>query len=140
MVLFIPQSLLWVPHNNWICKTERCCQFIAHAHRKSTRIFSYDFVCLLDEFVKNRVSAFLENYTFFQDIFDGCTHKCSDIFQSNRLLGFKGLNTSVCKQFDSLIQCIKASSKLMTQEHYTFYMQLFIKQWNAQRRTMNWEK
>ena len=100
---------------------------------KAPKYVFYDFACSLDEFVKNRESGFFENTRFFHDIFHGYTHKCSDIFKSNRLLGFKGLNTSICEQFNSFIQCIKASSKLMTQEHFTFYVQFFIKRWNVQR-------
>ena len=101
---------------------------------KSPEVIFYDFACSLDEYTKNRESGYFQHTRFFHDIFHGYTHKCSKIHKSNRLLGFSGINTSICEQFNSFIQCIKASSKLMTQEHFTFYMQFFIHHWNKQRK------
>jgi len=90
----------------------------------------YDFACSLSEYTQNRESGFYNNTRFFHDIFHGYSHKCSSAFKSNRLNGFKGFNTSICEQFNSFLQCIKASSRLMTQEHFTFYTQFFISIWN----------
>ena len=101
---------------------------------KAPDVVFYDFACSLDEYTKNRENGYFNNTTFFHDIFHGYTHKCSNVFKSNRLLGFNGINTSICEQFNSFIQCIKASSKLMTQEHFMFYLQFFIHQWNMQRK------
>jgi len=101
---------------------------------KAPEIVYYDFACSLSEYAKNRESGYFAKTRFFHDIFHGYSHKCSQIFKSNRLLGLNGINSSICEQFNSFIQCIKSSCKLMTQEHYTFYLQFFIKQWNNQRK------
>jgi len=101
---------------------------------KAPEVIYYDFACSFSEYTKNRESGYYENTRFFHDIFHGYRHKCSSIFKSNRILGFKGINTSICEQFNSYIQCIKASCKLMTQEHYTFYLQFFIHQWNNKKK------
>ena len=93
----------------------------------------YDFACSLEEYSRNRESGFFELTRFFHDIFHGYTHKCSKTFRSNRLQGYAGVNTSICEQFNSFLQCIKTSAKLMTQEHFTFYVQFFINQWNVAR-------
>ena len=101
---------------------------------KAPETIFYDFACSLDEYCKNRETGYFGNTRFFHDIFHGYTHKCSKIFKSNRLLGYDGINTSICEQFNSFLQCIKASCKLMTQEHFTFYVQFFIHQWNIARK------
>ena len=38
------------------------------------------------------------------------------------------------RQFSAFLQCIKASARLMTQEHLVFYVQFFISIWNKRRR------
>ena len=102
--------------------------------KKAPQVIFYDFACSLDEYCKNRENGFFKNTKMYHDIFHGYGHSCSEIFKSNRLLGFEGINTSICEQFNSFIQCVKASSKLMTQEHFAFYVQIFIHQWNLQRK------
>jgi len=101
---------------------------------KAPETIFYDFSCSLEEYCRNRESGYFTNTRFFHDIFHGYSHKCSTTFKSNRLLGYCGVNTSICEQFNSFLQCIKASCKLMTQEHFTFYVQFFIFQWNAARK------
>lgn len=94
----------------------------------------YDFSCSLEEYCRNRENGFFADTRFFHDIFHGYTHKCSLTYKSRRLLGFKGVNTSICEQFNSFLQCVKTSGKLMTQEHFTFYVEFFIHQWNVARK------
>ena len=97
-----------------------------------TSVF-YDFACSLEEYCRNRESGYFELTSFFHDIFHGYTHKCSKTFKSNRLQGFSGANTSICEQLNSFLQCVKTSAKLMTQEHFCFFLQFFIHQWNIER-------
>jgi len=84
----------------------------------------YDFACSLSEYNHNRESGFFKNTRYYHDVFHGFTHKCSINFSCDRLNGFGGLNTNICEQFNSFIQNIKVSSKLMNQAH--FYLQFFI--------------
>ena len=99
----------------------------------SPSVVFYDHACSLSEYVKNRESGFFQETRFFHDVFHGFTHKCSASFRSNTVLGFDGANTSICEQFNSYIQRIKSSVKLMSQTHFMFYLQFFIQQWNNAR-------
>lgn len=93
----------------------------------------YDFACSLSEYNHNRESGYFSNTRYYHDVFHGFTHKCSKGFRSDRLLGFNGLNTSICEQFNSFVQNIKTSSKLMTQSHFSFFLQFFINIWNEKK-------
>ena len=62
--------------------------------------------------------------------FSSFTHKYSPAFRCSRLNGLEQTNTSICEQFNSFIKRIKASARLLTQPHFTFYLQFFIEQWN----------
>ena len=98
-----------------------------------------DFACSLSEYNHNRESGFFQDTRYFHDVFHGFTHKCTKAFHSNRPFGLNCLNTSIYEQFNSFIQNIKASAKLMNQCHFKFYLQFFIYQWNKQKRS-NFEK
>jgi len=99
----------------------------------------YDFACSLSEYNHNRESGYFKNTRYYHDVFHGFTHKCSKVFRCDRLNGFGGLNTSICEQFNSFIQNIKVSSKLMNQAHFNFYLQFFIHIWN-QKKQKSFEK
>ena len=86
----------------------------------------YDYECSLSEYVKNRESGFFKNTRFYHGIFHGFTHKCSPAFRWSTLNDLEQTNTSICKQFNSFIKRIKASTRLLTQAHFTFYLQFFI--------------
>ena len=90
----------------------------------------YDFACSLSEYAKNRESGYFSKTRFFHDIFHGYSHKCTKSFRCNRLLGFDAVNSSICEQFNCYIQKIKASARLMSQAHFTLYLQFFIHLWN----------
>ena len=51
----------------------------------------------------------------------------------DKLRGFKTVNSSICEQFNSFIKNVKTSSKLMSQCHFSFYLQFFINVWNTQK-------
>ena len=90
----------------------------------------YDHACSLSEYVKNRESGFFKNTRVFHDVFHGFTHKCSTSLSCADLNCFAQVNTSVCEQFNSYIQRIKSSAKLLSQVHFVFYLQFFIHQRN----------
>ena len=71
---------------------------------------------------------------FFHDVFHGFTHSCSAAFKCSHLRSFDGINSSICEQFNSFIQKIKMSGKLMGQARFVFYLQFFIKIWNEKKR------
>ena len=100
---------------------------------KAPDVIMYDFCCGLSEYVHNRETGFFKNTRFFHDVFHTFTHKCTAAFRCNKLLGFDGVNSSICEQFNSFLQNIKTSAKLMSQTHFTFYMQFFIPIWNCQK-------
>ena len=95
-------------------------------------VLFYDFSCSLAEYCKNRESGFFSKTRFFHDIFHGLSHKCSKVFSSARLDGLE-VNTSICEQFNSYLQCIKSAGRLMSQAHFVFYVQFFIHKWNKMR-------
>lgn len=99
---------------------------------QAPEVVIYDFACSLDEYVRNRESGYFSQTRFFHDIFHGFSHKCGSNFRCGRLKGLK-VNTSICEQFNSYMQCIKTSAKLMTQTHFTFYAQFFIHLWNIEK-------
>ena len=86
-------------------------------------IVSYDFACSLSEYTHNRESGYLQNTHFYHDVFHGFTHKCTPAFRCDKLKAFKTVNSSICEQFNSFIQSMKTSSKLMPQCHFSFYLQ-----------------
>lgn len=94
----------------------------------------YDFSCSLSEYCLNRESGYFANTRFFHDVFHGYTHKCSQVFKSNRLRHYDQINSSICEQFNSFLQCVKSSAKLMTQTHFSFFLQFFIYMWNAKKK------
>ena len=90
----------------------------------------YDFACSLSEYAHNRESGYFKYSSFYHDAFHGYTHLCCSCFRCNRLETFDAVNSSICEQFNSFLQNVKASAKLMSQTHFCFYLQFFIHIWN----------
>ena len=105
---------------------------LTHMEEPPSQVF-YDFACNLHEYTLNRESGFGRNIQFFHDIFHGYSHKCSPVYKSSRLLGFEGVNTEICEQFNSFIQCLKYTVRQMSQVHFVFYLQYFIHAWNRRK-------
>ncbi|KAH3897506.1 hypothetical protein DPMN_021694 [Dreissena polymorpha] len=99
----------------------------------------YDFACNLQEYCLNRESGYYKNVRFFHDIFHGYSHKCSNAFTASRLQGFESVNSEICEQFNSFIQCIKRSARQMSQSHFCFYLQFFLNEWNKKKK-LSYEK
>ena len=97
-------------------------------------VIIYDFSCNLSEYAQNRESGYFKTTRFFLDVFHGFTHTCSPAFRANRIKSLDVVNTSICEQFNSFLQNIKTSAKLMSQQHFTFYVQFFVHIWNQQKR------
>ena len=93
----------------------------------------YDFACSLEEYCMNRESKYYANTRFFHDIFHGYSHSCSPVYSSKSLVGLRGINTSICEQFNSYLRCIKASSKHMSQKHFMFFTQYMVEMWNRKK-------
>ena len=106
-----------------------------HAEKAPLGIF-YDNACELAEYVKSRESGFFANTQFYHDKFHGFSHKCPRSLDSGRInsLITKGTNTSVCEEINSFLQRIKGAGRLMSQNHFAFFLQFFIYQWNRDNR------
>ena len=89
----------------------------------------YDFGCSLSEYSLNRAPSYSKHIRFWHDIFHGFAHKCPFVYRSNRLPGMK-VNTEICEQFNAFIQRIKYTGSHLSQSHFCFFMQFFIKVWN----------
>ena len=91
---------------------------LTHLPEAPSTIF-YDFPCSLEEYCMNREGGYYGGTRFFHDIFHGYSHACSPAYSSKELDGFRGVNTSICKKFNSFLQCIKSSAKHMSQTHFS---------------------
>ena len=67
----------------------------------------YDFACQLSEYCLNREPELVKNTRFWHDLFHSIGHLCGVNFKSGRVLGLEGVNTEICEQVNSFLQCIK---------------------------------
>jgi hypothetical protein len=93
----------------------------------------YDFACSLSEYCLNREPEFFRGTRFWHDIFHRFSHKCSKSFCSSRIMSLHHINSEICEQFNSYLQCIKYTASHLQQSHFTFFLQFFIYQWNVQK-------
>ena len=114
-------------------RKDPCFSLYTHLTDAPDSIF-YDFACSLEEYCLNRESQYYKNTRFFHDVFHGYSHTCSSVYSSRRLLDFRSVNTSLCEQFNSFLQCIKASAKHMSQVRFIFYVQFMINIWNERKK------
>ena len=84
------------------------------------QVIFYDFACSLQEYCFNRESSYFGNTKFYFYIFQGFSHLCSPAYNSKFLSGVRGVATSVCEQFNSYLQCIKASAEDMSPVNFVF--------------------
>ena len=98
-----------------------------------------DFSCGTEEYCLNRESGYFQNTKFYHDEFHGVTHKCPEVYDAKGSSGKARINTSICEQFNSFAQSIKASSKNMSQVRFTFLVQYLIHNWNI-RKMKAWEE
>ena len=86
----------------------------------------YDFACGLSEYCLNREPKFFLHTRFWHDLFHAFGHKCGINFKSSRISGLEGLNTEICEQVNSFLQCIKYTASHLSQEHFSFFLQFFL--------------
>ena len=114
-------------------RKDPACSLVTHLPKAPDVIF-YDFACSLEEYCLNRESGYFKNTRFYHDIFHGFSHNCSKVYSSKGIKGLESVNTSICEQFNSFLQCIKGSAKHMSQEHFMFYVQFMIDIWNRKKK------
>ena len=110
-------------------RKDPCFSLFRYMQAATKEVF-YDFACSLSEYCLNRIPAFIHHTRFWHDVFHGVTHVCGDNFKSRRLDHFVGINTEICEQFNSFIQCIKYTGTHLSQSHFCFFMQFMIYVWN----------
>ena len=67
----------------------------------------YDFACQLREYCLNREPELFKNTRFWHDLFHSIGHVCGINFKSGHVRGLEGVNTEICEQWNSFLQCIK---------------------------------
>ena len=94
----------------------------------------YDNACQCAEYGLNREPTFWREVRTWHDLFHSFGHKCGKVFRSTRVEGLRaGINTEICEQFNSFLQCVKYSAAKMTQEHFMLYMQFLVYMWNTKK-------
>ena len=78
----------------------------------------YDFACQLSEYFLNREPELFKNTRFWHDLFHFIGHLCGVNFKSGRVLGLEGVNTEICEQVNSFLQCIKYTGAHLSQPLY----------------------
>ena len=53
------------------------------------------------------IVAYLLNRRFWHDLFHSIGHVCGWNYKLQKVLGLEGLNTEICEQVNSFLQCIK---------------------------------
>lgn len=86
----------------------------------------FDFACALSEYCLNREPEFFKNTRFWHDIFHSFPHKCGPNFRSVRIKGLEGVNSEICEQWNSYLQCIKYTASHLSQEHMMFFVQFLM--------------
>ena len=86
----------------------------------------YDFVCQLSEFCLNRDPELFKHIQFWHDLFYLVGHVCGINFKSGTVLGLKGVNSEICGQVNSYLQCFKYTATHLSQEHFAFFGQFFL--------------
>ena len=99
----------------------------------------YDFACQLSEYCLNREPELFKNTRFWHDLFHFIGHLCGVNFKSGRVLGLEGVNTEICEQVNSFLQCIKYTGPHLSQDHFTFFPQFFLCLMNREK-TKNYKK
>ena len=94
-----------------------------------------DFVCGLSECSLNREPKYFLETRFWHDLFHSFTHTCRKCFKSSRICGLAGVNSKICEQFSSYLQCIKNTGSHLSQSHFMFFVQFFIYLWNCEKKT-----
>ena len=98
-----------------------------------------DFACQLSEYCLNKEPELFKNTRFWHDLFHFTGHLCGVKFKSGGVLGLEGVNTEICEQVNSFLQCIKYTEAHLSQDHFTFFLQFFLCLMNREK-TKNYQK
>ena len=93
----------------------------------------YDFACQLCEYCLNRAPDYFKSTKFWHDLLHGICHKCGKPFKPRRITGITGVNSEICEQFNSYLQCIKYTATHLFQKYFMFFAQFFIYFWNKEK-------
>ena len=85
----------------------------------------YDNACQLSEYALNREPGLFLNTRLWHDLFHSITHLCGSNFKSSRVVGLCGINTEICEQVNSYLQCVKYTASHLSQEHFVFFYSSF---------------
>ena len=58
---------------------------------------------------------------------------CGKNFKSRRILGLAGINSEICEQVNSFLQCIKYTGSHLSQDNFMFFAQFFLHLMNEDR-------
>lgn len=93
----------------------------------------YDFACQLSEYCLNREPEFFKMTRFWHDLFHSIGHVCGINFKSGRIEGLEGINTEICEQVNSFLQCVKYTASHLSQDHFMFFLQFFLHLMNKEK-------
>ena len=93
---------------------------------KAPKHIYYDNACQLSEYCLNREPEFFKHIRFWHDLFHSIGHKCGLNFKSGRIHGLAGINSEICEQVNSFLQCIKYTGSHLSQENFIFFVQFFL--------------
>ena len=66
------------------------------------------------------------NSRFWHDLFHSIGHVCGCNYKSRRVMGLEALNTEICEQVNSFLQCIKYTGSHLSQDHFCLFLQFFL--------------
>ena len=84
----------------------------------------YNFACQLSEYFLNREPELFKNTRFRHDLFHFVGNVCGINCKSGKVVGLEGVNTEICEQVNSFLQCIKYTGSHLSQKHFTFFVQM----------------
>ena len=90
----------------------------------------YDFGCALNDYCLNREPAFFRDTRFWIDRFHSYNHVCGLNHKPKRVDGVCHHDTSIAEQINSFLSNFRYFLDHLTQSHFTYFAQLFIKHWN----------
>ena len=86
----------------------------------------FDNACQLSEYCLNREPEFFKHTRFWHDLFHSMGHLCGINLKSGRILGLAGINSEICEQVNSFLQCIKYTGSHLSQDNFMFFVQFFL--------------
>ena len=86
----------------------------------------YDNACQLINYCLNREPELFKNTRFWHDLFHSIAHLCGINYKSTRVEGLEGINSEICEQVNSYLQCVKYTGAHLSQEHFVFFLQFFL--------------